>query len=163
MTDTVENRLNLADELCAKGQPEDAIDLYKSCIDGPFSESPDILSRLVRAHFLAESWENCCRAYRDLRGLEPDGKWQEEHLLFARALEAKGNINEAIQSYDDLCTYYTGPEAKCRFGLLLKAAGRNERAATCFKEVLQGAKHAPPAIRRRFQEWIDLADQELRV
>jgi hypothetical protein len=56
---------------------------------------------------------------------------------------------------------YPGAEARLRYGLLLKRRGKLQEARQVLKDLLDGAKLAPPHYRRAQAEWLDRARREL--
>ena len=161
MSDTVENKLKLADELCRKGQPAEAIPFLIACLDGPFADNPDILARLANAYFDLDAFEDCVGTLEHLIEANPDHQNQDLHLLYARALEQNGDTSRALEEYIDVSAYFSGPEAKYRHAELLMALDRPEAARPLYKDILKGAKFAAPHVRKRHQEWIDAAERRL--
>ncbi len=160
IADTVENRLRLADELSDKERYGEAVPIYRGCLEGPFADNPDILFRLAAAQFEGGDPAGAVATLDELAAANPDYRSEDAHLLYARAHEASGNNDAALREYESVSTYYAGPEAKCRHALLLQAMGRAGEARQLYGEVLRGAKHAPPHVRKRHRDWIDLAQRE---
>ena len=163
IADSVENKLNLADELRRKGRQDEAIPLLISCLEGPFADNPDVLRRLADAYFETGAFDDCVGCLEHMIEANPDYRSQEAHLLYARALAATGATPRAVEAYRELCAYYSGPEAKCRFAELLVGLGRLDEARALLEEVLLGAKHAPPHLRKRYRDWISLAERQLKT
>jgi hypothetical protein len=57
---------------------------------------------------------------------------------------------------------YPGEEARCRFALLLRQLGQDQRAQQYFREILDSVKGAPGYYRRRQMEWVRIARQNLK-
>jgi hypothetical protein len=83
-------------------------------------------------------------------------------LLYARALEDSGHIQDALTEYQALANYYPGYEARVRYGLLLDKAGRRPEAKAVLGEVLAQFKRAPKYVRRVQGEWAALAEKAMR-
>lgn len=81
-------------------------------------------------------------------------------MLYARSLEELGEIDKAMEEYQALCQYYSGAEAKCRYGLLLKRQGKIAEATQIFEELIRAAKRASKHSNRFNKEWIDIARRE---
>lgn len=86
-----------------------------------------------------------------------DFRSAEGHLLYARALEGAGRLDEARHEYGTVAAYYPGAEARTRYGLLLKRLGDADGARRAFKDVLDAAELAPRHVRRANAEWIEIA------
>jgi hypothetical protein len=82
-------------------------------------------------------------------------------LLYARALEELGALEEAEHAYAEVAPAYPGAEARLRYALLLKRRGNLDEARRMFKDLLDGAKLGPAHYRRAQAEWLDLARREL--
>ena len=82
-------------------------------------------------------------------------------MLFARALESEGALDEAEREYAALAPGYPGAEARWRYGLLLKRRGKSTEARAVFKDLVDGATLAPAHYRKAQAEWLQLARREL--
>jgi len=91
----------------------------------------------------------------------PDFKSSDGHLLYARALDAEGNLPKAESEYRAIAAYYPGAEAKVRLAQFLRKIGKNAEAAATLEEVLKIAELAPRHVRRAQAEWLALARHEL--
>jgi hypothetical protein len=98
----------------------------------------------------------------DLRRRWPDYQSADGHLLYARALEESGRIEDALTEYQAVANYCPGAEARVRYGLLLQKADRQAEARTVLTEVLSQLKRAPAYVKRAQAEWIALAEKTLR-
>jgi hypothetical protein len=86
----------------------------------------------------------------------------EEHLLYARVLEALGRDADAEREYRAVAAYYPGAEALARLGLLMTRLERADAAADCWNKILAGAKIAPSFARRVQKPWIEMAREHTR-
>ena len=136
ISNTVENRTALADECAEAGMYKEAIELLKESLVGVHETDPGVMERLVFVYF------------------EPDG-----HLLYARALEAQGKIEEAAQEYEILRSSYPGEEARVRYGQMLISTGENAKAIELFRESLKRAKQAPSHYRKKESDWLKIAER----
>ena len=91
--------------------------------------------------------------------MNPGFRSPQGHLLYARALEAEGNAQKALEEYQALSTSYPGAEAAVRYAQLLKAQGRVEESRTVAKELLEQARIAPPHYRKAQRDWLDSAQR----
>ncbi|MFZ1494186.1 MAG: tetratricopeptide repeat protein [Candidatus Competibacter denitrificans] len=159
-SDTVENRTMLADELIKHGMIDDAIELYQRSLKGIYSTDPYLLLGLAKAFFLAGKFKDSKETLDTLIQKNPEFRTQEGHLLYARSLEELGEIDKAMEEYQALCQYYSGAEAKCRYGLLLKRQGKIAEATQIFEELIRTAKRASKHSNRLNKEWLDIARRE---
>ena len=57
--------------------------------------------------------------------------------------------------------YAPGAEARVRYGMLLRMAGRNAEARIVFNELLLQMKRAPKYLRVAQAEWLSIAENQL--
>ena len=57
--------------------------------------------------------------------------------------------------------YFPGAEARVRYGMLLRMAGRNAEARVVFNELLLQMKRAPKYLREAQAEWLSIAEKQL--
>lgn len=157
---SVDSKLKLAEELAAARRYDEALAAYKSCLSGIFAHEPKIMLALASVEVEKGDLAAAAAALEDLARHNADFRSAEGHLLYARALEGTGRLEEAQREYGAVADYYPGAEARTRYGMLLKRLGDNEGAARAFKEVLDGAELAPRHVRRHNREWIEIAQRE---
>ena len=95
----------------------------------------------------------------DLISHNPDFRSPAGHLLYARALEAEGNIAKALEEYRAVTASYPGAEASVRYAQLLKSQGQREESQKIARELLKQANIAPGHYRRAQREWLDAAER----
>jgi hypothetical protein len=159
--DTAENRKALAEESLRLGKVEQAITLYKTALTGVHKDDPNIMHGLARAYFAAGDFANCGQTLDALRAANPRFQSGEAHLLYARSLEGQGRIEEALVEYEAVSGYFAGAEARCRYALLLRQAGRTQQAGQLFAEVVRGVDKTGGPFKRAQREWYDIAKQNL--
>jgi hypothetical protein len=161
ISDNVQNKLNLATECINHHLYEEAINLYQSSLKGIYQTDPKIMFSLAQAFFLNLDYAKTKETLDNLIVTNPNFKSQEGHLLYARTLESLNDTDKAIDEYKVLITYYSGYEAKCRYGLLLKKLGRLEESNTIFQEILKLSESVPKPYRKAQKAWIDIVKQNL--
>ncbi|HEY7607598.1 MAG TPA: tetratricopeptide repeat protein, partial [Alphaproteobacteria bacterium] len=160
LSDSVSSKLKLAEELAANKRFDEAIAAYRGCLSGIFAHEPKIMLAVASVEFEKGDHAAAAATLEALAKANPEFRSAEGHLLYARALEGSGRLEEALGEYRALSEYYPGAEARARYGLLLKRTGDAEGAHRAFKDVLDGAELAPRHVRRHNAEWIDLARRE---
>jgi hypothetical protein len=160
LSDTVDSKLKLAEELAAAKRYDEAIEAYRGCLAGLFAHEPKIMLALASVEFEKGDHAAAAATLEALAQHNPDFRSAEGHLLYARALETVGRLDEARAEYGRVSDYYPGAEARTRYGLLLKRLGDEDGARRAFKDVLDGAELAPRHVRRHNAEWIEIARRE---
>jgi hypothetical protein len=155
-TPTAQNMMALAEECMAMGRYPEAVDLYRRCLGGVHAEDTAILYGLAQAEFKAGDAAAAKATLERLNAI-PHYESADAHLLFARSLEALGDLAAARQEYEAVSRYYPGPEALCRYALLLQKAGEPEQAAAIFADVKTNLDRSPRHVRRFNRGWYDLA------
>jgi hypothetical protein len=157
----VASRQRLAEELIRHGRYAEAIDLYRQALTGLYESDPNLMLGLARAQYGAGAPKEARTTLDALIARNPDFHSQDGHLLYARALEAEGNRDKALEEYATLVKYYAGAEAPLRYAHLLRASGRADDARRVLKELLEHARLAPRHYRKMQQEWLADAQREL--
>ena len=151
----------LADECIKRGYFQDAIDLYRSAMQGGFENDPAFLHGLARAKLLAGDGAGAQAAYEKLKAADPVAFSADAELDYARALALQGKNDEAVVQYERVVPKYPGEEARCRYALLLENLGHHERAQRVFREIVDSVRSAPSYYRSRQREWVKIARQNL--
>jgi hypothetical protein len=162
VTGNVASRQKYADELVRLGRANEAVSIYQTSLTGIFAEDPKLMLGLARAQFAAGEAAGARKTLDDLIQKNPEFKSPDGHLLYARALEAEGDLEKALTEYAALAEYYPGAEAGVRYAVLLKRQGQGPLAQQTLQALLDRAKFAPAHYRKAQREWLDEAQKELR-
>ena len=160
LSDSVDAKLKLAQELAAAKRYDAAIEAYRGCLTGLFAHEPKIMLALASVEFEKGDAAAARDTLEALAAHNPDFRSAEGHLLYARALESAGDLEKARTEYAAVSVYYPGAEANARYGALLKRLGDAAGARRAFQEVLDGAELAPRHVRRFNRDWVELARRE---
>lgn len=160
VADTLDNRRRLAQESFNSGDYQQAAELYRSGLRGLYATDPELMLGLALLQFALNLHTEARQTLDALIAANPDFRSNDGHLLYARCLEALGDIPGAIHEYEALVEGFPGEEARVRFGLLLKREGRTAQASEIFKTVLKRSRVAPKYYQREQREWIDIASRE---
>jgi hypothetical protein len=162
VTGNVASRQRYADELVKLGRAAEALPIYKTCLTGVFQEDPKLLLGYAHAQFEAGDPAAARRTLDDLIQKNPEFKSADGHLLYARAVEAEGDVAKALSEYATLAEYYPGAEAGVRYARLLNKSDQRPLAQQTLKALLDRAKFAPAHYRKAQREWLDEAHRELQ-
>jgi len=162
ISDSIENRLALADAYVNAGQPGNAIELYEKCLSGIHQDDPDIKLKLAQACFENKENSKAKEILDQLITNKPGYKSYDGHLLYAKVLESLDLTEQAAREYEILSSGYPGEEARVRYGLLLKKLGQEDRAQALFKETLTRIKRAPRFYLKKEKYWIEIASENLK-
>ena len=161
LTDTAENRKRLAEALIATERYDEARTMYETALDGAHADDPALMMGLTRALFGLKEYRAVCETLDQLREANPDFESAEGHMLYARAREGLGDIDQALVEYESLSNYYPGEEARCRYGLLLQRSGDVDGARAQFEMVVRSVETAPKPYFRAQRDWYQVAKNNL--
>lgn len=162
IADTLDNRRRLAEHSLLSGDYQQAAELYQSCLKGLYKTDPHLMLGLAKAQFALGHARQTRDTLDALIAANPNYRSNDGHLLYARAVEADGDLDAALHEYEALVQGYPGEEGRVRYGLLLKQTGEHPKATAVFKEVVKRADVSPRYYQQEQREWIDLAKRELK-
>src|SRR5437016_9393229 len=99
VTGNVAARQRYAEELSRQGRHDDAIAQYRETLTGLYEHDPNLMLGLARAQFSKGDSAATRATLDELIRLNPDFRSPEGHLLYARALEAEGNVPKALEDH----------------------------------------------------------------
>jgi hypothetical protein len=159
LTGNVASRERYAEELVRHGRFAEGVSIYRQTLSGLYTHDPNLMLGLARAQF-GQGEPAAARATLDeLIRHNPEFRSPEGHLLYARALEAEGNVEKALEEYRALAPQFPGAEAAVRYAQLLSTQGKRSEAATVARELLEQARIAPAHYRRAQKSWLDSAER----
>jgi hypothetical protein len=157
----VASRQRYAEELARHQRYDDAIAQYREALTGLYEHDPNLMLGLARAQFAKGDAAAARTTLDELIHHNPDFRSPDGHLLYARALEAEGNVSKALEEYAVLAPSYPGAEASVRYAQLLQAQGRRAEAQKVARELIEQARIAPRHYRRAQRPWLDAAQRLL--
>jgi hypothetical protein len=161
VTDTIANRAALAAECVEIGRFEEAEHHYDHILSLPMGHDAIYALGKAKAQFARKRPAEALATLDELQLKWPDYNSAEAHLLYARALAETGRTYEALEEYQALLDYAPGAEARVRYGMLLKLAGRIADARHVFNEFLIQMRRQPKHVRKAQAEWIAIAERQI--
>ncbi len=154
VSDTVQNRLRMADALLAAGKPAEAEPIYAKCLQGVYLDNADITLRHARALLEIGQPEKTRAVLDALRASQPNLKSRDGHLLYARAMAACGDKDAAKHEFDALIDYWASLEPRAWYADVLADWGDTQAARALADEAMQTVKRMPRHARELNAEWI---------
>ena len=161
LSDTQANRRRLAEESLLSGDYQQATELYRGALKGLYETDPDAMLGLAKAQFGLGQAQEARTTLDSLIAANPGFRSKDGHLLYARTVEATGNLREALHEYETVVQGYPGEEARMRYALLLVRNGDTAKAKEIFNEILVRSAASPRYYQREQRQWIDAARKEL--
>jgi hypothetical protein len=162
VSDTVSNRVALAEECLALQKFDQAKQHFAAALARPQGDEPSYQFGVARAEFGLGHYAAALATLDALRARWADYQSAEAHLVYAQALERSGRGEEALDEFRALASYHSGAEARVRMGLLLQKLGRTDEAKVAFCEVLTVMQRQPKFARKAQAEWIARAEVAIR-
>ncbi len=159
VTNNVASNQRYAEELLRHDRFTEAAAIYRRILTGLYEHDPDLMLGLARAQFGAGEVSAARATLDEAIRLNPQFRSPDGHLLYARALEAEGNLDRALEEYRVLSTSYPGAEAAVRYAQLLKTQGRADESRTVARDLLEQARIAPAHYRKAQRDWLDSAQR----
>ena len=157
----VDNSRRYAEALMDAGKTAEAEEIINQALKGLFATEPTLLLLKARLQFEKERTVETIETLETLQEHNPDFRSADGHLLYARALEKEGRVDEAIKEYSAVSGYYPGVEARYRLAVCLESAGKSPAARAEFESILNDAKLAPPHFRKSQKIWLDAVRNEM--
>jgi len=162
IADTIDNRRRLAEQSLASGDYQQAMEMFRNALTGMYTTDPHLMLGLAQAQFALDLPAEARATLDALIAANPTFRSFDGHLLYARTVEASGDLAKALVEYEALVQGFPGEEARVRYAQLLKRANRRDEAATVLREIAKRSSLAPKYYQREQRAWIDLARRELQ-
>ena len=162
IADTLDNRRRLAEQSMASGDYQQALELYRKSLTGLYTTDPHLMLGLAQAQFALAQPAEARATLEALIAANPKFRSSDGHLLYARAVEATGDLDAALHEFEALAQDYPGEEGRVRYAQLLKRTGQRAKAAEVCNEAIKRASLAPKYYQREQREWVELAKRELQ-
>jgi len=156
-----DNARRYAEALLDAGEAAKAEAVVDQALTGMFAFEPTLLLVKARLQFEQDRMDEALQSLEALQEHNPDFRSADGHLLYARTLEATGQIGKAMKEYTDVAGYFPGVEARYRRALCLKAAGNQQESIAEMESIMKDAKLAPAHFRKSQKPWLDAARREL--
>ncbi len=161
ITPSLKNMQDLAEAYTMSGCYEKAILIYKSCLDGPNKSSLSLHEGLATAYFHKGDFVKAKEVLLELKELRGERQNVFFDLLIVRSYEELGQVDQALEGYEELYKRFSGEEARCRYALLLKKTGDREKAERLFGEVVKNVRQSPQYYQKAQMGWVNMARKNL--
>ncbi|HYC83698.1 MAG TPA: hypothetical protein VEB86_00690 [Chryseosolibacter sp.] len=152
-SDTVANRINLADAYVQIGRYNEAADLYRQSLQGFMADDPALRMKLLYALFLKEDYRDCVALGDSLRQ-EKTFRGASERLAYAWALYYEGHPEKAEATFQDMDRSYTNYNQRLEYCKFLVKTGRKAEAKEKLADLLGEFEHMKGPERRLYRALI---------
>ncbi|MFK8029316.1 MAG: hypothetical protein AB8G18_03690 [Gammaproteobacteria bacterium] len=152
----------LAEELMERKDYAEAEKLYSESRKGLFEFDPVLMQGQATALFKLERYDETVEIMDKLINEVPDYRSQDGHLLYARAHAEAGHRDKALEEFNVLVDYFSGPEARIRYAEFLVKEQDHDGARRQCEQVLETAELSPRHYRKTHKKWISRAKAMLK-
>ena len=158
--DSVQNAVHLANECLKKELYDEAKELFQKCLTGVHEHDPDLMHGLAASEYGLENYEEVKAILDRLIEENPEYRNQEAHLLYAKALDNMGDEKKAMEEFEILHSYYSGPEPTFHLAMLYRKRGDDAKSQELLKGIIQRADMSGGHYDSLHKEWIKKAKNE---
>ena len=141
---------------------EEAEPHLRQCLQGAHATDPHIMMRLAEVRLELGDPTESLSLLDELQKANPGFQSQDGHMIYARALEASGETEQALESFEALTAYANGEEARLRYGKLLAETRQVQEASLIFHEVIKRVDRGTKFYRKAQKVWRQEAASALR-
>jgi hypothetical protein len=165
ISDTIANKLNLAEAYAEQKRYDKAIVLVEECMKDPYVNQSNVKLQLARLLFGSERYREASTYFEMVKSANYSKKLDrsEDELLYARALDYTGQQDAAAEEYKRVIRVHHSMEAMYHYGMMLKKAGKVEEARQQFQAVRSEKDLHPRYVRRMNSRWIKLSHSEAKT
>jgi len=135
-TDTVANRIVLADEYAIKGNFIQALSLYKSCDEGLYEGDVHLLLKIVESSYLLEDYKAVI-AFGDRIKKQREFANSNEKAAYAWALHYENRSEEALKIFEELNISFSNYESRLAYARFLNLIDKRHEAKSLIAYMLE--------------------------
>jgi len=160
-TDTFANKVKLADAYLEADFIDKAIDLYTASLTGAFSENEHVQAQLIVAYFEQGRYDEIIPLAKKIYKL-PQFARSKAHILYAKALENTGDIEQAEAEFKAMKGRYSYFGPRYEYGLFLMREGREREAWAIFTDMLNEEQQLGAMEKKTNRMWFVKAKEEVK-
>jgi len=150
-SDSVRNKINLADEYVSIGRYVEAIQLYESSLQGFMSDDPSLKMKLLNAHFMNEDYGAAVQFGDNLKS-ETVFRNSEVRVTYAWSIYQTGQAALAETIFADMDKSFSNYYHRLEYCKFLIKTGKMELAKEKLTELMQEFDHVKGPERRLNRE-----------
>lgn len=146
-SDNVSNKVKLADAYMHCERYDDAIPLYRSCLQGFMADDVPLRLKLLRAYFFSKHYNEAIALGQELE-TEKSFRNAEERTVYAWSLHFNGNTTLAWKVFNDMDKSYTNYWHRTEYCKFLMATNRAEESRSKLGELMEEFNYMRDGERR---------------
>lgn len=135
-SENITNRVNLADEYCNLGRFDEAVILYKRCLEGFMADDPALNMKLIRAYFLKQDYASIIPIAEMLRS-DKSFLISRERAAYAWSLHHVGKTAAAKSEFESLDKPYTNYEHRLEYCKYLEMTNSRDELAAKIQDLAE--------------------------
>jgi hypothetical protein len=139
-SDTIKNRLTLAEAYVEIGRYPEAHQLYQECLQGFMADDPDLKMKLLHTSYLVQDFSLAVMLGASL-GPEKSFRNSEARLAYAWSLHALKRTEEAEQVFQDMDKPFTNYRHRLEYSRVLQQLGRKQEVKAKLAGLLEEFDH----------------------
>ena len=136
LSDNITTKTNLASAYTTYGRYDDAITLYKECLNGFMADDPGLQTKLMQTYFLKKEYNEVIGLGQNLLG-DKEFRKSEERVSYAWALYYNGNTNDAEKEFQDMDKSSANHWKRMEYAKFLLLTGKKENALDKLNTLLE--------------------------
>lgn len=153
ISDSFENKVNLADAYFNLNQFEEAIVKYESCLQGNFKTDSYVLTQCGLAYFEFRNFEKAVDRLK-LAYSDSSFKRSKAHLAYALSLDEIGKTNEAFKEFELMNSSSSYIELRYQYALFLLNHDKKEEACSILELILKEIDQMDNIKKAREGQWL---------
>jgi hypothetical protein len=134
-SETITNKMNLADAYTERGRFDEAIKLYESCRKGYHETNPELLRKMVQAYFMKKDYTKAVEFGKQLEPVKSIGD-SEDKMAYAWALHFTGNTPKAEEQFKKLDAKFANFQARIEFSKFYIETSRPNEAKRVLNAII---------------------------
>lgn len=152
-SDNATNKINLADAYVHYGRYDEAIHLYKDCLQGFMADDPTVRMKLIQACFLKQDYSSAV-SYGEQLSDDKTFKSSETRIAYAWSLHHTGKSAEAEKVFEDMNRSFTNYSHRLAYCHFLHQTNNPESLQNLLRELLEEFEHMKGVERRMYRHVI---------
>jgi hypothetical protein len=134
-SNTVSNKIELADEYSSAGNPEKALSLYNSCLNGIHKDDPKLLQKIIVNSYLCQDYKSAIKHGNVVKD-SIEFRKSEERIAYAWSHYYENQPEIAEQNFKAMDTRFSNYKHRVEYAIFLDKTDRKADAKAKLEELL---------------------------